>query len=65
MPLLTHNEQKIDGIVDLKVSGSTMKANKMKAWEPALTKVYPVLIANKSIFNNPQKRKYLDNFLNK
>ncbi len=34
----------IDGIVDMSITGSSLKANGLVAWTPAITEVYPVLI---------------------
>lgn len=63
MPLLMFRNQRIDGIVDLKVSGSTLAANGMRAWNPPITRVFPVLITNKDVLADSNKIKYLERFL--
>lgn len=63
MPLLMFGNQRIDGIVDLKVSGNTLAANGMRAWEPPITRVFPVLITNKDVLADSNKIKYLEKFI--
>jgi ATP phosphoribosyltransferase len=63
MPLLTHEDAQIDGVVDLRVSGSTLFANGLIPWNPPLTTVYPVLIVNENAINNPIKRSYVERFI--
>lgn len=63
MPLLMFGNQRIDGIVDLKVSGNTLAANGMRAWDPPITKVFPVLITNKNVLADSNKIKYLERFI--
>ncbi len=62
MPLLQYGGRNVDGIVDLRVSGNTLEANGMEAWEPAITTVFPVLITNRGVLANAEKRKYLEKF---
>jgi ATP phosphoribosyltransferase len=63
LSLLTHQGKAIDGIVDLRVSGKTLQANGMVAWEPAVTKVYPVLVANREALLSPEKQPYFDKLM--
>lgn len=63
MPLLQYAGRNIDGIVDIRVSGNTLEANGMEAWEPAITTVFPVLITNQEVLSHSQKRKYLQQFI--
>lgn len=63
LPLFNHQGKAIDGIVDLRVSGKTLRANGMVAWEPAITKIYPVLIANRKALLSPEKQPYFDKLM--
>lgn len=63
MPLLRYGGRNIDGIVDLSVSGNTLEANDMEAWEPSITTVFPVLVTNPEVLSNPNKREYLEKFI--
>lgn len=55
MPLVSYQGKQIDGIVDLRATGKTLAIHNLVAWEPPITKVYPVIITNSESMNNPQK----------
>lgn len=56
MPLLQYENQQIDGIVDLRATGETLKRHGLLTWNPAITKVYPVIVANKNSWLNLEKQ---------
>lgn len=47
-PYLGYNGDRIDGIIDMSVTGNSLRAHNLVAWDPPVAQVYPVLIrANK------------------
>jgi ATP phosphoribosyltransferase len=63
MPRLTYNNATIDGIVDMCVTGTTLAANGLQAWQPAITKIYPVLVANPDSFKSDKKNNLFQKFI--
>lgn len=61
MPQLKYDGETIDGIVDLRASGKTLAENGLSAWEPAITTVYPVLVASPKTLNDPERMVFLTN----
>lgn len=55
MPFVKYHGKQIDGIVDLRATGKTLEAHNLVPWEPPITKVYPVIIANQELMDSPQK----------
>ena len=50
----------IDAVVDLLVTGNTLKDNGLIAWDPPLIYLSPVVIANKNSLKDSKKKKYFD-----
>jgi ATP phosphoribosyltransferase len=60
MPWLKSLKQDIDAIIDIRVSGETLAANGLVAWEPPVTKIYPVLVANKEALQNKRNESFFE-----
>ncbi len=57
-PLLKYNGNQIDGIIQIRATGNTLKANGMQAWNPPIMKIKPVLIANKKSLLSKSKKRF-------
>lgn len=63
MPYLTYLSTKVDAIVDLMITGKSLRDNSLIPVFPPLTYVYPVLITNKSAHGDLRKKKILERFI--
>jgi len=61
-PLLSCKDNKIEAVVDIRVSGKTLQINGLKAWDPPLMKINPVLIANKKSMKSEAKKQVFEKF---
>ena len=63
MGYVRHQDKEVDAVIDLFVTGSTLRENGMIPWGPEITSIYPVLIVNIKALIDPGKKIVVEKLL--